>query len=96
MISNSLLIQGIIDDIDINKISNPENLAYHHLREVEERYFENDELALSIKQKGLLQPIIVRPKHTKFEVIAGHKRLLACKKLGWKKIACHVVEANEK
>ena len=96
MISNSLLIQGIIDDIDINKISNPENLAYHHLREVEERYFENDELALSIKQKGLLQPIIVRPKHTKFEVIAGHKRLLACKKLGWKKIACHVVEANDK
>jgi len=36
-----------------------------------------NELVLSIKQMGLIEPIIVRPKGERFEVIAGHRRLLA-------------------
>jgi len=32
----------------------------------------------------------------KFEVIAGNRRLNACKRLGWRKIACHLVELDDK
>lgn len=31
-----------------------------------------------------------------FEVIAGNRRLEACRRLGWKKIPCHVVELSDK
>jgi ParB family chromosome partitioning protein len=37
------------------------------------------ELAASIKSKGLLEPIIVRPLGSKFEVVVGHRRLQAHK-----------------
>lgn len=39
------------------------------------------ELISSIKEKGVLQPILVRPKDTGFEVIAGERRLRAIKAL---------------
>lgn len=35
------------------------------------------DLVLSIKQMGVIEPIIVRPKGDRYEVIAGHRRLLA-------------------
>ena len=91
MKSNSLLIHGIIDDIDIHKIKDSTNSIRHNL-DVE----EDDELAISIKQNGLLQPIVIRPKQINFEIVAGSRRLLACKKLGWKKITCHVIEVDDK
>jgi ParB family chromosome partitioning protein len=45
-----------------------------------------DDLANSIREKGLLNPIIVRISAGGYELIAGQRRLLACKKLGWTKI----------
>ncbi|HEX4574621.1 MAG TPA: ParB/RepB/Spo0J family partition protein, partial [Gemmatimonadales bacterium] len=48
-----------------------------------------DELTASIKQAGLLQPVVVRraPGGTGgFELIAGERRLRACQALGWEKI----------
>jgi ParB family transcriptional regulator, chromosome partitioning protein len=53
-------------------------------------------LSRSINQLGLLQPIIVRPLDGLFVLVAGHRRLEACKKLRWRKIPCHVVELSEK
>lgn len=44
------------------------------------------ELANSIKEAGLLQPIIVRPDGNNFEIIAGERRWRAFKILGKKKI----------
>ena len=35
------------------------------------------DLVLSIKQMGIIEPIIVKPRAGRFEVIAGHRRLLA-------------------
>jgi len=35
------------------------------------------ELVLSIKQMGIIEPLIVKPQADRFEVIAGHRRLLA-------------------
>ncbi len=42
-----------------------------------------DDLARSIQEKGLLSPILVRTAEAGFELIAGQRRLLACRKLGW-------------
>jgi ParB family chromosome partitioning protein len=55
-----------------------------------------DDLCSSIKEKGLLQPIIVRPKDNYFQIIAGNRRYEACKKLGLKKILCHIIELDDK
>lgn len=50
------------------------------------RKFENDEslieLANSIKEKGVIQPIIIRKKGDFFELIAGERRLRASKLAG--------------
>ncbi len=44
------------------------------------------ELAASIESSGLLQPIIVRPVGSGFELIAGERRLRAVQRLGWSKV----------
>jgi ParB family chromosome partitioning protein len=44
------------------------------------------ELAASIRQHGLIQPITIRPVESGFEIVAGHRRFLACKLLRWKVI----------
>lgn len=53
------------------------------------------ELAESIREYGLLQPLIVRPEGAEFRIIAGHRRYEACKLLGLKQIACIVRTAND-
>ena len=40
------------------------------------------ELVLSIKEKGVIQPVIVRPKGDGYELISGERRLRAAKALG--------------
>lgn len=42
-----------------------------------------DELAASIREHGLLQPVVVRRAGDRFELIAGHRRLAAMRELGW-------------
>jgi len=53
-------------------------------------------LAQGIKAEGLLQPIVVVKNVTtgQYEVLAGHLRLEACKKLGWKKVPAIVREVG--
>lgn len=53
-------------------------------------------LMLSIREKGLLEPIIVRPTREGFEVVAGMRRYEACKKLGWRMLPAHVVELTDR
>lgn len=45
-----------------------------------------EELAASIEQHGVLQPIVVRPKGSRFELVVGERRWRACMKLGWDRI----------
>jgi ParB family chromosome partitioning protein len=42
-----------------------------------------DELVTSIDAHGLLQPIVVRRKGRHFQLIAGHRRLEAMRRLNW-------------
>ncbi len=61
--------------------------------------FDNNalsELADSIRAEGLLQPIVVREKSSKeFQLIAGERRLRACKLIGLKTIEARVVKASD-
>jgi ParB family chromosome partitioning protein len=58
------------------------------------------ELAASIKENGLLQPIVVRPAPngaaTKWEVVAGERRWRAIMKLGWTEIPAVVRDVDDR
>lgn len=60
--------------------------------------FDSDELlslAESIKENGLLQPVSLRKIKGGFELIAGERRLRACKLLGREKIEAIVYDISE-
>jgi len=54
-----------------------------------------EELAQSIKEVGVIQPISVRKIGDKFELIQGERRLRATIKAGFKKIPTVVIEVND-
>ena len=87
--SVSTVILGLIQDIEIGRIR-PSSSSYRFT------HIEMDELVCSIKEKGLLQPIVVRSKGRYYEIVAGNRRYKACTTLGWRKIVCHVVELTDK
>ena len=54
------------------------------------------ELSISIKNIGIIQPITVRKiDNNKYQVISGERRLRACKEIGLKKIPAYVRVAND-
>ena len=61
--------------IPIDKIDPSPQQARNELGEI-------NELMASIKEKGILEPILVRPKHGRYEIIAGERRYIASKRLG--------------
>jgi ParB/RepB/Spo0J family partition protein len=52
-------------------------------------------LAESIKREGLINPITIRPKGERFEVVAGHRRFMACKVAGMVEVSCIVRELTD-
>ncbi|MCX8676317.1 MULTISPECIES: ParB/RepB/Spo0J family partition protein [Apibacter] len=54
-----------------------------------------DELSISIKQLGLIQPITVRKNGDKFDLISGERRYRASKQAGLKKLPAFVRLAND-
>ncbi|MEG1875656.1 MAG: ParB/RepB/Spo0J family partition protein, partial [Angelakisella sp.] len=56
---------------------------------------ELDSLARSIAQNGLLVPIAVRSTPEGYLLIAGERRLMACKRLGLSEIAAIVEDVDE-
>ena len=54
-----------------------------------------DNLAASIKEKGFIQPVLVRLKDNEYELIAGERRLRAAKKLGYTEIPAIIKEATD-
>ena len=90
-LSYSPNIQGVLENISISQIK-PFKFFY--------RNDDNDEeiknLQFSLRQHGLLQPIIVRNLGSFYEIVTGHRRYKACKALGWRTILCHVIDATDK
>lgn len=52
------------------------------------------DLAASIKANGLLSPLSVVPNGERYRVIAGHRRLAACKQAGIRAVPCFVLHLN--
>ena len=53
------------------------------------------ELMDSIRAKGVLEPILVRSKADRFEIIAGERRFIASKNLGLREIPCIEMQVEE-
>lgn len=71
--------------IDVEKIKSGKNIRNEK---------DNDilELAESIDKQGLINPILVRKCGDGYEVIAGHRRLEAVKRLGLPQIECNIID----
>jgi ParB family chromosome partitioning protein len=57
---------------------------------------EDDTLVASIREHGLLQPILIRPLPQGFEIVAGHRRFQACRSLRCRFISCKIREMSDK
>ena len=73
----------------MKKLTQAEHLPIHKLKPFDGHPFyvkdddDMEQLTESIRQHGVLNPIMVRPFDTgEYEVISGHRRLHACKKAG--------------
>jgi ParB family transcriptional regulator, chromosome partitioning protein len=84
---------SIIEQIEM-KMIRPSSFA---VRDKFQKYCEDDEsLIISIREHGLIQPILIRPLSHGFEIVAGHRRYQACKSLRWRFIPCKVCEMTNK
>jgi ParB family chromosome partitioning protein len=54
-----------------------------------------NELVDSIRQHGVLQPILVRPAGDGYQLIAGERRLIAAKKAGLHQVPCRVLNLTD-
>ncbi len=66
---------------------------YQMRREFDESGLQ--ELAESIRSEGLINPITVRRKDQRFELIAGERRFRACKLIALKTVTARVIEAAD-
>jgi ParB family chromosome partitioning protein len=63
------------------------------------RYFDPEKLAQltqSVKEHGILEPLLVRPMEEGYELIAGERRYRAAKDLGLKEVPVVVREFNDR
>jgi ParB family transcriptional regulator, chromosome partitioning protein len=54
-----------------------------------------EELALSIRHNGIIQPLVVRRTGERFQIIAGERRWRAAQKAGLHRVPCIVKEVSE-
>ena len=57
---------------------------------------QDETLMNSIKEHGLLSPILVRPLSHGFEIVAGHRRFKTCRSLRWRFVPCKIREMTDK
>lgn len=57
---------------------------------------ELEELVHSIQESGLMQPIIVRPQENNYEIIDGHRRVEAMKRLGRGQIMAIIKDVSDR
>ena len=57
---------------------------------------EMQSLADSISAHGLLQPVVVRRVHERYQLVAGERRLRAAIQAGWVDVPVNVIEADDR
>ena len=84
---------SIVEQIELRMIR-PSKFPVRYDNSKNSAEFAN--LKKSIKEHGLLQPIVVRPLEHGFEIVAGHRRFSACKSLRWRFLPCKIREFSDK
>lgn len=57
---------------------------------------EMKSLSESIAEHGLLQPVVVRRVHERYQLVAGERRLRAAIQAGWVDVPVNVIEADDR
>jgi len=70
----------------------PINMIDPNTRQARSELGDIKELKNSIKERGVLEPILVRPKAGRYEIIAGERRYVASKMAGLTEMPC--IEMN--
>ena len=80
-------------------------LVHVHVYEIENNPFQPrrdfdesalDELCQSLKEHGMLQPLVVRRHGERYQLIAGERRLRAAIKAGWQEVPAQIREADDR
>jgi ParB family chromosome partitioning protein len=87
------LADSVIENVEI-KLIELSKFSIRHNTELEMSRIK--ELAASIQRHGLLQPLLVRPIEDRLELVAGHRRLMACKSLKWRCVPCIIKDLSDK
>lgn len=89
MIGSKYVKEGVIEHIEL-KLIKPSKFK------LRTQLFGIEELMNSIREHGLLQPLVVRPSDGYFELIAGCRRFEALRKLRWRKAPCIVIDVDDR
>lgn len=82
-----------MNNIEYIEVENLKPFENHPYKVVENEEMNN--LTQSIKENGILSPLIVRPiENGEYEIVSGHRRLFAGKQAGLKKIPAIVCEMD--
>ena len=84
---------SIVEQIEM-KLIEPSHFAIRD--KFQKTISDDDALVNSIREQGLLQPILIRPIAHRFEIVAGHRRFQACISLRWRSVPCRVCEMSDK
>jgi len=77
-------------NLDLSLVDEPKGIIR---MEINDDYISD--LAQSISEVGLVQPVLVRPDGERYEVVFGHRRYLACKRAGLEKISSIVRKMSD-
>jgi ParB family transcriptional regulator, chromosome partitioning protein len=79
-----------VEQIDMNLVRRS------HLLSLRGGLENTEPLMHSIREVGLLQPIVVRRTDDGFEIVAGYRRYESCRRLRWRKIPACITELSDK
>ena len=88
-ILESKVLQGITN-IPINKIKANK---YQPREDFDKQALEG--LSSSIKEKGFIQPVLVRAMHGEYELVAGERRFMAAKMLNLKEVPAIIKDVSD-
>ena len=54
-----------------------------------------EDLVISIRQVGIIEPLVVKPRGDRFEVIAGHRRLVAAGLADLAEVPCYILNVDD-
>lgn len=99
LIPNEPIADLLDDEMDLNNIQNIKLSSIIPNEEQPRKDFDKgllEELTDSIKQYGVIQPIVVRKKGNSYEIVAGERRWRAAKAANFKEIPCIVKNVDDR